>query len=57
LDKEVEGLEAQIKGWHWADEISRQLERILGIGPLIASALVASIGNAKNFKDGRQLAA
>ena len=57
LDKEVEELEAQIKAWHRADEISRQLERIPGIGPLTASALVASIGDAKNFKNGRQLAA
>ena len=50
-------LEAQIKAWHRADEISRQLERIPGIGPLTASALVASIGDAKNLKNGRQLAA
>ena len=57
LDKEVEELEAQIKAWHRADEISRQLERVPGIGPLTASALVASIGDAKNFKNGRQLAA
>lgn len=57
LDKEVEELEAQIKAWHRADEISRQLERIQGIGPLTASALVASIGDAKNLKNGRQLAA
>jgi len=28
-----------------------------GIGPLTASALIASIGDAKNFKNGRQLAA
>ncbi len=54
LDKE---LEAQIKAWNRADEISRQLERIPGIGPLTASALVASIGDARNFKNGRQLAA
>ncbi|MCQ9186424.1 IS110 family transposase, partial [Streptomyces sp. IBSBF 2953] len=31
--------------------------RVPGIGPLTASALVASIGDAKNFKNGRQLAA
>ncbi|WP_454866872.1 IS110 family transposase [Pseudomonas lini] len=57
LDKEVEELEAQIKAWHRADEIRRQLERVPGIGPLTASALVASIGDTKNFKNGRQLAA
>jgi transposase len=57
LDKEVEELEAQIKAWHRADAISRQLARVPGIGPLTAGALVASIGDAKNFKNGRQLAA
>lgn len=36
---------------------SQRLERIPGIGPLTASALVASIGDAKNFKNARQLAA
>ena len=36
---------------------SRRLEAIPGIGPLSASALVASIGDAKAFKNGRQLAA
>jgi transposase len=28
-----------------------------GVGPTTASALVASIGNATDFKNGRQLAA
>lgn len=57
LDKGVEELEAQIKVWHRANETSRQLESIPGIGPLTASALVASVGDAKNFENGRQLAA
>src|SRR2546428_469074 len=36
---------------------SLRLEAIPGIGPITASALVASIGDAKTFKNGRQLAA
>jgi len=36
---------------------SQRLEKIPGIGPLTASALVASIGDAATFKNGRQLAA
>lgn len=36
---------------------SQTLAQLPGIGPITASALVASIGNAKNFKNGRQLAA
>lgn len=35
----------------------QRLEKVPGIGPLTASALVASIGDAKNFDNGRQFAA
>ena len=57
LDVQVQALETQIKAWHREDAASRRLEEIPGIGPLTASALVASIGDAKNFKNGRQLSA
>lgn len=57
LDTQVDEIEAQIKAWHRESEVSRRLERVPGIGPLTASALVASIGDAKNFDNGRQLAA
>jgi transposase len=57
LDAQVQALEAQIKAWHREDAASQRLEGIPGIGPLTASALVASIGDARNFKNGRQLSA
>lgn len=57
LHKQVQELELQIKIWHRNNEASRRLEAIPGIGPLTASALVATIGNARNFDNGRQLAA
>jgi transposase len=57
LDRQVAELEAQIKAWHRDNEASRKLEKIPGIGPLTASALVASMGDAKSFDNGRQLAA
>ena len=57
LDRQVHELEEQIQAWHRANEASRKLAEIPGIGPITASALVASIGDAKNFDDGRQLAA
>ena len=57
LDQQVRELEAQIQAWHRANEVSRKLAQIPGIGPITASALVASIGDAKHFADGRQLAA
>ena len=57
LDRQVNELEVQIQAWHSHDAASCNLAKIPGIGPLTASALVASIGDAKNFDNGRQLAA
>jgi transposase len=57
LDQHVHELEAQIMAWHRANPISRKLEKVPGIGPITASALVASIGDARNFHNGRQVAA
>jgi transposase len=57
LDRQIADIEQQIKRWHRASAPSRKLEATPGIGPLTASALVASIGDAKAFSNGRQLAA
>jgi len=57
LDRHVGELEMQIQTWHRESDASRKLARIPGIGPITASALVASIGDAKSFDNGRQLAA
>ena len=57
LDQQVGEMELQIKAWHTQSEASRKLEQIPGIGPITASALVASIGDAKYFSSGRQVAA
>jgi transposase len=57
LDRQAGEMEVQIQAWHRSNALSRKLERIPGIGPITASALVASIGNAQNFANGRQLAA
>jgi transposase len=57
LDRQVKAMEHQIQSWHRTNELSRKLEKIPGIGPVTASALVASVGDARNFANGRQLAA
>ena len=57
LERQVKELEVQIKAWHQGSELSRKLEKIPGIGPLAASAVVASIADARSFKNGRQVAA
>ena len=50
-------MEGEIKAWHQEDAASVRLATIPGIGPLTASALSATIGDARDFKSGRQLAA
>jgi len=57
LDQQVRELERQIIAWHRSSELSRKLEKIPGIGPLAASALVASIADAHSFDNGRQVSA
>jgi transposase len=57
LDRQVGELEVQIQSWHREHKASQQLAQIPGIGPITASALVASIGDAKSFENGRQFAA
>ena len=57
MDKQVDEMDEKIQQWHRSSEMSRKLAEIPGIGPITATALVASIGDAKNFVSGRQLAA
>jgi transposase len=39
------------------DERCRRLQQMIGVGPLTADALVATIGDGRDFRNGRQLAA
>lgn len=57
IDREVQDLERQIVRWHRQSEASQRLAHVPGIGPMTASALVASVGDAKAFHDSRQFAA
>lgn len=57
LDKQVNELEEQIRAWHRSSELSCKLEKIPGIGPITASALVATVGDAKSFQNARQMSA
>jgi len=57
LQAEILVLERRLKLWHRGNEASRRLEAIPGVGIITATALVATIGNASQFRSGRQLAA
>ena len=56
-DCQVAEIEDQITAWHRQNDDSRKLAQLPGIGPITASALVATVGDAKNFENGRQMAA
>ena len=49
-DKQIEALTKQ-------NSLCEEVQKIAGIGPLIASAIVATIGDAKVFKNGREVSA
>src|SRR6202050_1466644 len=57
LDRQVKEFEREIVAWHRSSGPSRQLEKIPGIGPLAASALVASIADGHSFDNGQQVSA
>lgn len=57
LNHQVEDITQRIESIHRANPLSRRLAQIPGIGPLIATALLAAIGDIKSFANGRQLAA
>jgi transposase len=47
----------RILTWHRASEVSRRLAEIPGVGPLIATALVAAVPDPYAFRSGRDLSA
>ena len=57
LTAEIGSIDKRIHAWHRACEESRRLEEIPGIGPIVATALVAEVGDWKQFRSGRNLAA
>ena len=54
---EIRSIDKSILAWHRSCEASRRLEEIPGIGPIVATALVAEVGDWREFSSGRNLAA
>jgi len=57
LDARIAEYDRHIAACAKANVGAKRLMQLTGIGPTTASALVASIGNGHDFKNGRQLAA
>lgn len=57
LNERIEGYSKMIEQHALLNADARRLMRMPGIGPITASAIVATIGDAKQFRKGRDLAA
>ncbi len=57
VKRQILGADRRVLAWHRSSQISKRLEAIPGIGPLIATALVASIPDPGVFRSGRDLSA
>jgi transposase len=57
LNTRIDAIEKQIRTWHTTSKASRRLATIPGIGPIIASALTATVADASAFANGRAFAA
>ena len=57
LDEQVKEIENQLKAWAKTQEACQRLQEVPGVGLITATSFVATVGDAKVFKSGRQLAA
>ena len=56
-DEKVKEYEKKIALLAKEDTVCQRIMKIEGIGPLTATAIVSAVGNARNFKNGREMAA
>jgi len=57
LEAAVAALEKQLIAWHKANPVSQRLATIPGIGPIIATAVAATVVEASGLRSGREFAA
>ena len=57
LKAQILEFDRRIMTWHRSNETSKRLDAIPGVGPALATALVASIADPKAFRSGRDFSA
>ena len=57
LDQDIDGIERKLLLWKKEEKACQKLMNIPGVGLLSATAAVATMGDAKTFKSGREFAA
>ena len=57
LKAQILEFDRMIRAWHRSSEASRRLDAIPGVGPALATALVANIADPRAFRSGRDFSA
>ena len=57
LKAQILEFDRRINAWHRSNETSKRLDEIPGVGPALATALVASVADPKAFQSGRDFSA
>jgi len=57
LKRQILEFDRRIMAWHRSNAVSKRLDAIPGVGPALATALVASVADPKAFRSGRDFAA
>jgi transposase len=57
LKAQILEFDRRILAWHRSNETSKRLDEIPGVGPVLATALVASVADPKAFRSGRDFSA
>src|SRR4029078_2106095 len=57
LKKQILEFDRMILAWHRSNQTSKPLNCIPGVGPLLATALTASVADPKSFRSGRNFSA
>lgn len=57
IQTEIAELERQVLAWHKDNPVSQRLSTIPGIGPIIATAIAATVTDSTRFRSGREFAA
>jgi hypothetical protein len=57
LKAQILEFDRMITVWHRSNETSKRLDEIPGVGPALATALVASVVDPKAFRSGRDFSA
>jgi len=57
IQEQVLEFDRLIRAWHRSDEMSMRLDEAPGVGPVLATAVVATVADPKSFRSGRNFSA